>query len=450
MDALTLARLQFAITPFIHFLFVPLTIGLALMIALLETLYARTGRTDYLRMARFWGRLFLISFAAGVVTGIVLEFQFGTNWGRYSEYVGDVFGSLLAIEAVGFFFLESTLIGVWAFGAKRLSPRAHALVMWLIVFASCGSAFWILTANAWMQHPVGYEIRNGRAELVDFWAVVLNPTAVTSIVHTVSASIALGGFFVMGVSAFHLRARRETACFSTSFRMALILATVSTLAVVVSGDHAGRDVARHQPGKLAAMESHWKTSARAPMTLLVWPDEENHTNALELGRIPDLLSFLVGRDVNHPVVGLDDIPKDQRPPVAIPLVSFRAMVGVGVAMLGLVALSWLQIRRLQDTPWLLRVLVWFVPLPFVACNTGWILAEVGRQPWVVYGVMRTSEGLTPGLRTSQVGFSLIALTVAISAVACVAFFLIARHARRGPDPLNQDSGNLVSGERSRP
>jgi cytochrome d ubiquinol oxidase subunit I len=405
------------------------------MIALMETIYARTGNIEYQRMAKFWGKLFLINFAAGIVTGIVLEFQFGTNWARYSEYVGDIFGSLLAIEATGFFFLESTMIGVWIFGWKRLSPWAHAIVMWLVALAACGSAFWILTANAWMQNPVGYEIRNGRAELVDLWAVVLNPTAIFSILHTVSASIALSAFFVLGISAYHLKAGRETEFFAKSLRIALVIGTIFTLAVVGAGDLLGSNVAKAQPAKLAAMESHWETSTRAPMTIVVWPDEENAQNAIEFGRIPGLLSLLAFKDMEREVIGLADIPPDERPPVAITMVSFRMMVAIGMAMLGLLALTWLRRRKLQQTPLLLKALIWFVPLPFIACNAGWIMTEVGRQPWIVYGVMRTADGVTKGLRTYQVAFSLISLTIILVAVTAVTVYLIVLHARRGPIPL---------------
>ncbi len=432
MDPLFLSRLQFAITPFIHFLFVPITIGLALMIAIMETIYARTANGEYQRMAKFWGKLFLINFAAGIVTGIVLEFQFGTNWARYAQYVGDIFGSLLAIEATGFFFLESTMIGVWIFGWTRLSPRAHALVMWLIAFASCGSAFWILTANAWMQHPVGYEIRNGRAELVDFWAIVLNPTAIYSILHTVSASIALSAFFVMGICAWHLKRGSETTFFGRSFSIALVLGTIFTLTVIGAGHTLGGDISEHQPAKLAAMESHWKTSAPAAAAIFVWPDEKNETNAIEFGRVPGLLSLLAYQDHNHEVLGLTDIPKDERPPVTITFVNFRLMVTIGFAMLGLLALVWLRIRKLRETPRLLSALIWFIPLPFVACNTGWIMTEVGRQPWIVYNVMRTSDAVTEGLRTYQVGFSLVSLTIVMTLVAVVTFFLVVQHAKRGP------------------
>ncbi len=432
MDALFLSRLQFAITPFIHFLFVPVTIGLGLMIALMETIYVRTGNTEYLRMAKFWGKLFLINFAAGIVTGVVLEFQFGTNWARYSAYVGDIFGSLLAIEATGFFFLESTMIGVWIFGWKRLSPRAHAIVMWLVAIAACGSAFWILTANAWMQNPVGYEIRNGRAELVDFVAVMTNPTAVYSILHTVSASIALSAFFVLGISAYHLKAGREIDFFGKSFRIALVIGTIFTLTVVGIGDLLGANVARNQPTKLAAMESHWETATRAPMTIVVWPDEEKGKNTIEFGHIPGMLSFLAFKDFDHEVIGLADYPPEDRPPVAITMVSFRLMVAIGMAMLGLLALSWWRRRKLRETPLLLTALIWFIPLPFLCCNVGWILTEVGRQPWIVYGMMRTSDGVTEGLRTGQVAFSLISLTILLVLVTIATVALIVQHARRGP------------------
>ena len=243
MDALFLSRLQFAVTPFIHFFFVPLTIGLSFIIAVMETCYVRTNDLMYQRAAKFWGKLFLINFTMGIVTGIILEFQFGTNWARYSEYVGDIFGSLLAIEATGFFFLESTMIGVWIFGWKRLSARAHAIVMWLVAFATCGSAFWILTANAWMQNPVGYEIRNGRAELTDLLAIVLSSTALLSILHTVAAAGAIGAFFVMGISGWHILRKNELGLFKFSFKLALMVGTISLLGVVIGGDMLGAEVA---------------------------------------------------------------------------------------------------------------------------------------------------------------------------------------------------------------
>ncbi len=433
MDALFLSRLQFAITPFIHFLFVPLTIGLAFMLAIMETVYARTGDVMYQRMAKFWGKLFLINFTAGIVTGIVLEFQFGMNWARYSEYVGDIFGSLLAIEATGFFFLESTMIGVWIFGWKKLSAKAHAAVMWLISIATCGSSFWILTANAWMQHPVGYEIRNGRAELTDLKAILLNPAAIYSIIHTVSAGMLVGAFFVMGISAWHLIRKNQERFFTISFKIALVIGTIGLVGVLGGGDLLGSEIAEAQPAKLAAMESHWETTANAPMHLLVWPDVENEENAIEFLTVPSALSILAFKDPNHEVTGLKDIPPEMRPPVAITFVNFRLMVAIGTAMIGLIGFAWLRWKKLSGPTWYLRLLVWFIPMPYIACNAGWIMTEVGRQPWLVYNVMLTKDGVTEGLQTSQVAFSLTVLTILLVLITALVIGLIVKHCRKGPE-----------------
>lgn len=434
MDALFLSRLQFAVTPFIHFFFVPLTIGLSFIIAVMETCYVRTNDLMYQRAAKFWGKLFLINFTMGIVTGIILEFQFGTNWARYSEYVGDIFGSLLAIEATGFFFLESTMIGVWIFGWKRLSARAHAIVMWLVAFATCGSAFWILTANAWMQNPVGYEIRNGRAELTDLLAIVLSSTALLSILHTVAAAGAIGAFFVMGISGWHILRKNELGLFKFSFKLALMVGTISLLGVVIGGDMLGAEVAEVQPAKLAAMESHWETSTRAPINLIAWPDEENGKNAIEALPIPGALSFLAFKDFDHEVIGLADIPEDERPPVAITMVNFRLMVAIGMLMVLLILVGWIKLRKIEGARGYLKILPWFIPLPYIATNCGWIMTEVGRQPWLVYKVMKTADGVSKGLTTGQVAFSLILLTVLLVFLSIIAFALLIRHARKGPEP----------------
>ena len=255
MDVVFLSRLQFAVAAYFHFLFVPLTLGLSLLVAIMETRYARSLDDDYRRMARFWGKLFIINFAVGVVTGITLEFQFGTNWSRYSSYVGDIFGSLLAVEATVAFFLESTFIGLWIFGWKRLKPKAHAAVMWVVAGAANISAYWILSANAWMQHPVGYEIRNGRAELTDFLAVISQPFAIHTFIHTLSAAYVLAGFFVLAISGFHLLKKNETRFFGKSFKLAATWTFIFALVVVVHGHYNGGEVARTQPTKLAAMEA---------------------------------------------------------------------------------------------------------------------------------------------------------------------------------------------------
>ena len=262
MDVVLLSRLQFAAATMFHFLFVPFTLGLSFLVAYMETKYVKTGDETYLRMTKFWGKLFLINFALGVVTGITLEFQFGTNWSRYSAYVGDIFGSLLAIEATTSFFLESTLIGIWIFGWKKLSKKAHATVMWLVAVAATFSALWILIANAWMQNPVGYTIREGRAELVDFAAVLFQKYAVFKFLHTVSAAYVLSAFFVMGVSAYHLLKKQNIDFFKRSFRIALVFGTIFSVLVVVVGDINGVIIAKKQPTKLAAMESLWETTTR--------------------------------------------------------------------------------------------------------------------------------------------------------------------------------------------
>ena len=275
MDVVFLSRLQFAAATMFHFLFVPMTLGISILLAIMETKYAKTGDETYLKMTKFWGKLFLINFALGVVTGITLEFQFGTNWSRYSAYVGDVFGSLLAIEASVAFFLESTLIGVWIFGWNKISAKAHATVMWLIAAAGNMSGIWILAANGWMQHPVGYTIRDGRAELVDFMAVITNKFAILEMLHMLSSALLLGAFFIMGVSAYHLLKKQHVEVFLRSFKLALGFGLATSLFVAMTGDFHAVHVTEVQPSKLAAMEAHWETMPRAPIHMFAIPDEEN-------------------------------------------------------------------------------------------------------------------------------------------------------------------------------
>lgn len=433
MDVLLLSRLQFAAATFFHFLFVPLTLGLSILLAIMETIYVRTGNETYLRMARFWGKIFLINFAVGVVTGITLEFQFGTNWSRYSQYVGDIFGSLLAIEASVAFFLESTFIAVWALGWNRLSAKAHAVAIWLVAIASNLSAVWILIANAWMQHPVGYVIRNGRAELESLWAIVTQGSAIHAFIHTVSGAYILTGFFVMGVSAYHLLRRNEVDFFTRSFRMALSFALIFSIVEAVQGHANGAKVAETQPTKLAAMESLWETTQGAPQYLLVIPDEANQRNRLEFGAIPGALSLLAYHDANATVKGLKDYPEELRPPVTITFLSFRIMVALGFLFLGLTAYGWIRRNKLLESPGYLKAMVYAIPLPYIALEAGWTLAEVGRQPWVVYGVMKTADAVSP-IHESQVLVSLIAFVLVYTALGAAAFYLMIQHARKGPVP----------------
>ena len=434
MDVVLLSRLQFAAATRFHFLFVPFTLGLSFLVAYMETRYVKTGDETYLHMTKFWGKLFLINFALGVVTGITLEFQFGTNWSRYSAFVGDIFGSLLAIEATTSFFLESTLIGVWIFGWKKLSKKAHATVMWLVAFASTLSAVWILIANAWMQNPVGYTIRDGRAELVDFTAALMQKWAILKFIHTVSAAYVLSAFFVMGVSAYHLLKKRKIEFFTRSFRIALVFGLIFSLVVVIMGDFNGVVVAEKQPSKLAAMESLWETTTRAPVYLFALPDEKNERNKIEIGAMPGMLSFLVRHDINAEIRGLKSYPKDERPPVLLTSFAFKAMVGLGFYFILATIIGFIKRNRLIDSPKYLKLMLLSIPLPYIAAESGWIVTEVGRQPWIVYGLIKTSDAVSP-IATSQVLTTLIAFILVYGLLGATGFYLIGKNALKGPETM---------------
>jgi cytochrome d ubiquinol oxidase subunit I len=431
MDVVMLSRLQFYATSAFHFLFVPLTLGLSWIVAYMETRYVRTGDETYLAMTKFWGKIFLINFAVGVVTGITLEVQFGTNWSGYSAYVGDIFGSLLAIEATAAFFLESTFIGVWIFGWQKLSKKAHAGVAWLIAIGSNLSAVWILIANSWMQHPVGYTIRNGRAELTDFFAVITQKFAVLQIIHVLSSAILLAGFLIMGISAYHLLKKQHIDFFSRSFRIGLVCGLVGSLVVAVEGDFHAKDVTEKQPVKLAAMESLWDTTRQAPIYLLAVPDEENGRNAVELLPIPGVLSFLGHGDFNAEVKGLNDFPRDERPPVLPVFLAFRGMVALGTYFILITLYGMLRRNKLLESPLLLKAMLFSIPLPYLAIQLGWIVTELGRQPWIVWGMMRTSDAASP-IAASQVVMTLIGFTLVYSLLGFAGYYLMYKHAKQGP------------------
>ncbi len=433
MDTLLLSRLQFAAATIFHFLFVPLTLGLSVLIAIMETRFVRTGDEDYKRMAKFWGKLFLINFAVGVVTGITLEFQFGTNWSRYSQFVGDIFGSLLAIEASVAFFLESTFIAVWFFGWKRLSPKMHLLTIWLVAIASNLSAVWILIANSWMQKPVGYVLRNGRAELDDFVAVVTSPFAIQMFLHTAGAAYIVAGFFVMGISAWHLLRKHEVEFFTKSFRLALGWSLVFSILLIVQGHLHGVEIVSAQPAKVAAMEALWDTQTHAPIHMFLVPDEANERNRFEFIEVPSALSMLAYHFPRAQVKGLKEFPADERPPVLISFFSFRIMVALGLLFGLLTVTGWLLRNRLDQHPWYYKIMVFAIPLPYLACELGWTLAEVGRQPWIVYGIMKTSDGVSP-IEPLQVMISLIAFVLLYSFLGAVAIYLMFHYARKGPLP----------------
>ncbi len=431
MDVVTLSRLQFYATSAFHFLFVPLTLGLSWVVAYMETRYVRTGDETYLKMTKFWGKIFLINFAVGVVTGITLEFQFGTNWSGYSKYMGDIFGTILAIEATAAFFLESTFIGVWHFGWKKLSAKAHAAVAWLVAIGANFSAVWILIANSWMQNPVGYTIRGGRAELTDFFAVITQKFAVLQIFHVLSSAFVLVGFLIMGISAYHLLRRQSVDFFTRSFQIGLVCGLVGSLVVAIQGDLHAKDVTEKQPVKLAAMESIWETTRQAPIYLLALPDEENGRNAIELLPIPGALSFLGHGDFNAEIKGLNDFPRDERPPVLLTFLAFRGMVGLGTFFILVSIWAFFRRKKLMESPLLLKILVFSIPLPYIAIQLGWVVTELGRQPWIVWGMLRTADAAS-AVSVLQVATTLVGFILIYSLLGIVGYYLIIKHAKQGP------------------
>ncbi len=434
MDVVFLSRLQFAVATIFHFFFVPLTLGLSVLTAIFETMYVKTGDEDYKRAAKFWGKLFLINFALGIVTGITLEFQFGTNWAQYSKYVGDVFGSLLAIEATVAFFLESTFIGVWIFTWDKISKKLHAICIWLVAIASNISALWILLANGWMQHPVGYVIRNGRAELASFWDVVTNSFGWMIFIHTLSGAYILAGIFVLGISAYHLLKKNEVTFFKKCFKVAAVWLIIFALFEGINGHFHAQEVMKYQPTKGAALEAVWETGDHVPLYLFVIPDSKNEKNSVEIGKIPSLTSILAGHSPSTVVKGLKDFPRDERPPVGITMWSFRLMAGLGILFILLGIIAVLKKENIENYPGLLKIFLYAIPLPYIANELGWIVAEVGRQPWIVYGLMKTKDAVSH-LVTSQVIISLLAFIVIYSLLGAVDFYLLVKYAKKGPESL---------------
>ena len=442
MDVLMLSRLQFAATSMFHFIFVPLTLGLSMMVAWMETRYVLSGDEMWLRMTKFWGKLFLINFALGVVTGITMEFQFGMNWAEYSRYVGDIFGAPLAIEATVTFFLESVFIGVWIFGWKKISKGVHAATIWLVAIATNMSALWILLANGWMQKPVGYVLRNGRAEMVDFMALLTNPYGWIKFIHTVLSGYMVAAFFVMGISAWHLLRRNRLDFFNRSFRMGAVFALVTSVLVFATGDYSAVLVAKYQPTKLAAMESVWETQRGVGLNLLLIPNELQECNEVEGVCVPKMLSYLAFHTPDAEIKGLKEFPKELRPPVTLTFLSFRIMVGLGVlmALAALVATIVARKKTMENYPFFLRIMVLILPLPYIAAQLGWIVAEVGRQPWIVYGLLKTSDAVSKSIATSQVVGSFIGFTLLYGLLGVIDIYLLAKNARKGPD---DDLGGFV-------
>jgi len=435
MDVLALSRLQFTATSLFHFIFVPLTLGLSILVAFMETRYVMTNDETYLRMTKFWGKLFLINFALGVVTGITMEFQFGMNWAEYSRYVGDIFGAPLAIEATVAFFLESVFIGVWVFGWKKISKKLHALSIWIVALATNLSALWILIANGWMQKPVGFVLRNGRAEMVDFMALITNPYGLIKFSHTITSGYLVAAFFVMGISAWHLLRQNQLEFFKRSFGMAATFAVGSSLLVLLTGDFHAVEIAKTQPTKFAAMESIWETQRGVGFNVFLLPDEKGECNAIERLCIPNMVSLLAFHTPDAEIKGLKDFSSDLRPPVLPTFLSFRLMVGMGTFMIfaslaGMILSRW---GTLEKQRLFLRVMVLAIPVPYLAALLGWIVAEVGRQPWIVYGVLKVSDAVSRSISVSQVVGSLVGFTLLYGFLGVIDIFLLVKYARKGPD-----------------
>ncbi len=435
MDTVALSRLQFALTSMFHWVFVPLTLGLSILTAYMETRYVRSGDEVYLRMTKFWGKLFLVNFALGVVTGITMEFQFGMNWAEYSKYVGDIFGAPLAIEATMAFFLESVFIGVWIFGWNKISKKTHALSIWLVALATNLSALWILLANGWMQKPVGYVLRNNRAEMIDFGALLTNPYGWLKFGHTLSSGYVVAAFFVMGVSAYHLLKKNQTEFFRRSFKIAAIFGLAATVLVAIIGDFHAAEVAKTQPTKFAAMESLWETQKNVGYNLVIIPDTEKECNAFEGPCVPNMLSYLAFHTADAEIKGLKAFPREERPPVLPTFWSFRLMTLMGFAMLllAIIAVTY-ALRGTLETHRLFLILMLFsIPLPYLAGQLGWVVAEVGRQPWIVYGVLKTSDAVSQSISTIQVYASLLGFTILYGALGVIDIYLLSKFARKGPD-----------------
>lgn len=469
----TLARWQFGITTVYHFLFVPLTISLAALVATLQTAWVRTEKEKYLKATKFWGKLFLINIAMGVVTGIVQEFQFGMNWSDYSRFVGDIFGAPLAFEALIAFFFESTFIGLWIFGWDKLPKKIHLACIWMVSIGTILSAYFILAANSWMQHPVGYRINKetGRAELTDFWHVLTQNTALAQVFHTLTAALLTGGAFMVGIAAYHLLRKNHIPVMRTSLRLGLVAVVVGGLLTAISGDTLAKIMYKQQPMKMAAAEALWDGEKGAPFSVFAYGDVDKGHNKVAI-EVPGLLSFLADNTFDSYVPGVNDVnkseqeaygPGDYRPAIPVSYWGFRWMIGFGMASFTIGAIGlWLTRRkfllpsalrtgederphlvlfrsalspRLTRLYWLTAI--WTLGFPLIANSWGWIFTEMGRQPWVVYGVLRTRDAVSPSVSQGEVLTSMLVFTALYAVLAVIEVRLLAKYVKAGPPELTE-------------
>lgn len=447
MDLEILSRLQFALTIAFHYIYPQLSIGLGVIMVIMEGMYLKTKDKFYENMTKFWSKIFALIFALGVVTGIVMEFEFGTNWASYSRFVGDVFGSALAAEGIFAFFLESGFLAVLVFGWDKVNPKLHFFSTLMVSLGSMFSAVWIIVANSWMQTPAGFKIigegSNARAVITDFWEMVLNPSTVDRLLHTLAGCWLAGSFFVISVSAYYLIKKKNIRFSKSSIKIALVVAFIASLFQLYTGHQSAVGISKNQPAKLAAMEAIFETQSNAPLYLFGWVNEENQEVKFGVA-IPSLLSYLIGFSPDTKVKGLNEFPKDERPPVNIVFQAYHLMVAIGFILILITSLGvfywWKGI--LFSKKWLLWIFVFSVFLPQIANQIGWIVAEVGRQPWIVYGIMKTSEGLSKSVTAGQVWFSLSMFTIIYIFLFTLFIYLLNEKIQRGPENVDSIHSEL--------
>jgi cytochrome bd ubiquinol oxidase subunit I len=443
MDVEILARIQFAFTIAFHYIYPPLSIGLGLLLVIMEGMYLRTGDKRYEHMTRFWIRIFALIFGIGVATGIIMEFEFGTNWATYSKYVGDIFGSALAAEGIFAFALESGFLGILLFGWTRVSSKIHFLSTIMVFLGSMFSAVWIVVANSWQQTPAGFHIvgegMNARAEITDFWAMVFNPSSVDRLLHVWIGALLAGAFLVLSINAWYILKKKHLEIAKPAFKIALLVATFFSLAQLFTGGRSADGVAKNQPAKLAAMEGHYDSSAKADMYIMGWVNQqEQEAHGF---KIPGGLSFLVYGNFNAPVKGLNSFKKEERPPQVNAVFQFyHIMIATGISMIVLTLLACWYWKKgiLFEKKWLMYVFVWSVLLPQIANQCGWFTAEMGRQPWVVYGLLKTSDALSKTVSANQVVFSLILFALVYALLLVLFLYLLNKKIQHGPDGTKGD------------
>lgn len=441
MDVEILSRIQFAFTIAFHYIYPPLSIGIGIILVIMEGMYLKTKDRFYENMTKFWVKVFALTFAIGVATGIVMEFEFGTNWATYSRFVGDVFGSALAAEGIFAFFLESGFLAVLVFGWDKVGPKMHFFSTLMVSLGSMFSAVWIVVANSWQQTPAGFKIVgegiNARAEITDFWAMVFNPSSVDRLSHVISGCWLAGAFLIISVSAYYILKDRHIRFAKASIKIALVVVMIASLFQLFTGHRSAVGVSKNQPAKLAAMEAVFDDQTNAPLYLIGWVDEDNQQVDFGIA-IPGMLSYLIGMDTETKVVGLNSFKPEDRPPVNIVFQTYHLMVAIGFT---LIAISFLGVffwwrGTLFKQKWLMWIFVFSVLLPQIANQIGWITAEVGRQPWIVYGLLRTSEGLSKAVEAGQVWFSLILFTIIYAGLFILFIYLLNEKIQHGPEDVD--------------